>query len=372
MSQKNHNHIPGKSVKTISRDWKQDIRKDVRFRKLVQLLFLFTTIWIGIEFILFVHQLETGASEVISRPPGVEAFLPISALISLKYWLLTGIFNRIHPSGLVLLLIIMATGIFLKKGFCSWVCPIGFLSEGLAKIHRWIFPLKFQMPRFLDWPLRSLKYLLMAFFVYAIFFQMDVQQLRLFIYSPYNRVADIKMLYFFKYISAFSLKVILTLILLSLVFPYFWCRYLCPYGALLGIISVLSPFKIRRNSDTCIDCEKCTRVCPARIPVHKKKVVRSDECHSCLSCVAVCPVKNTLELKEPTGRMRLSIRHYAVIIVLLFLLGTGLARVLGFWQNAISTDEYRYHIHHLHTREYHHSRGSVAPYDQERWIPDQE
>lgn len=348
---------------------KQNIRKDQKYRSLVQWLFVMTSIWIGIEFIIFVHQLEIGSNHVISRPPGVEAFLPISSLISLKYWLMTGIFNKIHPSGLVLLLIIISTGLFLKKGFCSWVCPFGYLSQALARVHKWVFPSWLKMPRWLDIPLRSIKYLLMFFFVYFIFFKMDVEQLRLFIYSPYNRVADIKMLYFFEHISAFSLKVIVSLILLSIVFPYFWCRYLCPYGALLGIISLLSPFKVRRNENTCIDCTLCTKACPMGIQVHKKKVVYSDECHSCLQCVAACPVKNTLEFSTPRMKWTLSIKQYALIILGLFIIGTTLARVTGYWKNNISVEEYRYHIKHLHSTEYYHNRGRVAPYDHQKWLP---
>ncbi|GAB4171204.1 MAG: 4Fe-4S binding protein [Calditrichia bacterium] len=356
-------------TKKITKENKQNIQHHQQYRLLVQLLFLFTTLWIGVEFIIFVDQLESGAASVISRPPGVEAFLPISALISLKYWLLTGIFNSIHPSGLVLLLIIMATAVFLKKGFCGWVCPIGLLSDWLAKLNQWIFPKSFKMPKFLDYPLRSLKYLLLLFFLYAIVIQMDVTQLKLFIYSPYNRIADIKMYYFFKYISAFSLKVILILVLLSVVFPYFWCRYLCPYGALLGFTSIISPFKIRRNAETCIDCEKCTKVCPARLPVHRKKQIQSDECNACMNCVAACPVKDTLYMATPSNKYKLSIKHYAIIIILLFVIGTTTARIFGVWQNSITTDEYRYHLEHLHDQGYDHGRGSVPQYDHDKWVP---
>ena len=109
------------------------------YRKVVQFIFLFVTLWIGLEFIIFVNQLDQGQLPTQIRPPGVEAFLPISALMSLKYWILTGVFNTIHPSGLIILLVIIATAVLLKKGFCSWICPIGLLSEYLEKIHILIF-----------------------------------------------------------------------------------------------------------------------------------------------------------------------------------------------------------------------------------------
>ena len=73
------------------------------YRKIVQFLFLATIVLIGIQFSIFVGQLENGIRPTVSRPPGIEAFLPISSLISLKYWLVSGVFNRVHPSGLIIL-----------------------------------------------------------------------------------------------------------------------------------------------------------------------------------------------------------------------------------------------------------------------------
>ncbi len=134
-------------------------------RKLIQYLFLITTVGIGVQFSIFVSQLERGIIPTVSRPPGIEAFLPISSLISLKYWLVTGIFNRVHPSGLIILITVLLTAVLLKRGFCSWVCPFGLLTEYLNRIHLFIFRKNVRIPRWLDYPLRSLKYLLLAFFV---------------------------------------------------------------------------------------------------------------------------------------------------------------------------------------------------------------
>ena len=134
------------------------------YRKIVQYLFLATVVFIGINFTLFVNQLESGILPTIKRPPGIEAFLPISALISFKYWLVTGIFNTIHPSSLIILIMAMATGFLLKRGFCSWICPFGLLNEYLSHLHKYIFRKNIKLPFWLDYPLRSLKYLLLAFF----------------------------------------------------------------------------------------------------------------------------------------------------------------------------------------------------------------
>ncbi len=332
---------------------------DKHLRRIVQFLFLFLILWIGIEFYLFVEQLRTGGPVTITRPPGVEGFLPISALINLKYWLLTGDFTLIHPASLVLLLIFIAMAILLKKGFCSWVCPIGLLSDYLAKIHIWLFDRPRRLPRWLDYPLRSLKYLLLAFFAYAVFFEMDRTTLYRFIYSPYNRVADIKMLLFFSEASALTLRVLAVLAVLSVAVRYFWCRYLCPYGALLGVLSFLSPLKIHRNKATCIDCEKCTKVCPANINVHTSSTVWSDECHGCLQCTLACPVKDTLYLSVTARKYKLARRPYALALVLLFVVGVGLARMLNIWHNTITVPEYQHHMQHINEPIYLHNRGQV-------------
>jgi len=205
-----------------------DIEKHYQVRMWVQILFCIIIVSLGAKFYYFVSQLEKGIIPDFQRPPGVEAFLPISALVSLKHLFLTGTINRIHPSALVLFLIICLTAFIVKKGFCSWVCPIGLLSDCFAKLHFKIFKRTVKIPRIVDLSLRGIKYALAGFFIWSIFYKMPINAIEQFIQSPYNRFADIKMLWFFTNISNTALIVILTLIFLSLIIPYFWCRYLCP------------------------------------------------------------------------------------------------------------------------------------------------
>jgi polyferredoxin len=332
-----------------------------RIRRIVQWGFLMVTLWIGVQFIRFVDQAGGSGPITVTRPPGVETFLPISALISLKYWLLTGTFNTIHPASLVLLLIITATAVFLKKGFCGWVCPFGLLSEYLARVHLWIFDRPRRLPRGLDYPLRSLKYLLLGFFAYAIFWGMGLNDLAAFINTPYNRVADVKMYLFFAHASLLTIKVLAALVLLSVLVRHFWCRYLCPYGALLGMLSWLSPLKIHRNPESCIDCGKCTKVCPANIKVDKARTVWSDECNACLQCVDACPVKETLHLSITTRKGILPRRWYPLLVILLFAIGIGAGRLADRWHSAISNEEYRQHIQNIDSPIYNHFRGKTPP-----------
>ena len=335
-------------------------RNPRRLRLAVQIFFVLLCTWIGIEFYLFMTWGQSGGSAAFhSRPPGVEGFLPISALISLKYWWQTGIINDIHPSGLFILLAIMAVSLLLKKAFCSWMCPIGTLSEMLWRAGQRLFKRNLAPPRWLDWPLRSLKYLLLLFFVWAIA-GMDLEAIKNFVYSPYNKMADVKMYLFFANLSAFAVWTIVTLMLLSVFIKNFWCRYLCPYGALLGPISWLSPLKISRRQESCIDCKLCTKACPARIQVHASGRVRSDECMACLDCAAVCPVPETLGMSLSTKSRLIPAPVFAVLVTGIFVAVTGAAMLLGRWQNGIPQEEYLRRFKEIDSPLYNHAQGNVA------------
>lgn len=308
---------------------------------------------------MFVKFLESsGKTFYVERPPGVEGYSPISSLMSLRYFFATGEIHCAHPAGLFIFSSIVLLSLVVGKSFCSWLCPIGFLSENLGVVGDKIFKKKIKMPKIFDLPLRSLKYLLLAFFVYVIFFAMDILALKIFLDSPYNQIADIKMYYFFAKISKFSLTVIIVLAFLSIIFKNFWCRYLCPYGALSGLVGLLSPFKIKRNISSCIDCDKCTKACPNFIDVTKKKLVISDGCTSCMNCIDACPVKNTLYLENLFTRKKFQKKYVAVLIVGIFMIVTGFGMISGNWKNKISLEEYFYHIQRIESSEYSHPTGT--------------
>jgi len=339
------------------------LKHDTQFlRSTVQMAFLLLCVWIGVEFYYFVTWGESGGAAAFTpRPPGAEGFLPISALISLSYWLRTGFLNDVHPSGLFIFVAIVAMGWLLKKAFCSWMCPVGTISESLWKLGRKIFGRNLTVNRWIDYPLRSLKYLLLAFFMYSVL-AMDAESLKQFIYSPYNKMADVKMYYFFAQISGFGLWTILILMGLSVVIKNFWCRYLCPYGALLGGLSWLSPVKIERKAASCIDCELCTKACPSAIKVHAATRVISDECSACLECVEVCPVVDTLGMKTAHSDRYARNWAFGLLVVGMFVAITGMALLAGRWQNGISKEEYLFRFKNLDSSLYEHARGHVPKY----------
>jgi len=315
-----------------------------KYRFVVQAVISLLCIWIGVEFYYFVQFLNSNGIEgYYSRPPGVEGFLPISSLMSVYYFALTGEIHQAHPAGFFIFIAVISVSFVFGKSFCSWLCPVGFISEMIGdsggRLYKKIFKRIPKLPRWIDFPLRSLKYLLLAFFVYAIFFSMSALALKYFLDTPYNIMADVKMYKFFEGISRFSLIVILVLFMLSIFIRNFWCRFLCPYGALLGLAGFLSPVKIKRNAQSCINCGLCAKACNSSIKVDKLITVFSDECTSCLSCVDACPVADTLELKL-IGKKRFSKKHLAFGVVLIFVIITGIGMISGNWKNNVSKEEY--------------------------------
>ncbi len=316
-----------------------------KFRFWAQVFSSAMLLWIGYEFYRFINYIETPSAigPVPVRPPGVEGFLPISGLISLRDWFISGSINTIHPASLIILLVIIAGAFLFKKSFCSWVCPVGFISEMIADLNDKVTGLRMKLPVWLDYPFRSLKYIILLFFAYAVFWSMSDMDIRVFIESPYNKVADIKMLHFFTDMDAMGLWIMVGLFAGSIILRGFWCRYLCPYGALLGLTSLLGIGKIKRNEDICISCGECAKACPSFIKVDQIKTVVSDECSGCLDCIDVCPEEGSLELFVAPMKKKISPKVWVWAVVILFWGGLTLFKLTGPWQNSITTEEYRHH-----------------------------
>ena len=327
-------------------------QRTFRIRILVQGLFALASILTGVQLARFYQAAQAGALPLPARPPGVEAYLPISGLMGLLDWVYQGTLNAIHPAATILVVIALAMAFLLRKAFCSWVCPVGFLSELLGRFGRWSFGKNFRLWKWVDIPLRSLKYLLLAFFLSAIL-AMSPAGLQAFIESPYNKVAEMKMGLFFLDLSRTGVIILGILVLASIFVRGAWCRYLCPYGAFLGFFSWLSPTRVVRHSDPCVSCGLCDKACMARLPVSKSTGITSPECTGCLDCLAACPVAGALEVKT-LGTRGPSALGFGFLVVGLFLAGYLGARVTENWSNAIPDTEYVERIQSIQSGAYAH------------------
>ncbi|TAM56926.1 MAG: 4Fe-4S binding protein [Acidobacteria bacterium] len=332
-------------------------------RRLSQAAWLVLVAVIGVQFALWALPQTAGRAPDAARPPGVEGFLPISALMSLRLWLAGEGVHPVHPAGLAILVGVLAMSALVAKSFCSHICPVGTASEALGRLGVRLLGRTWAPPRWLDLPLRSLKYVLLALFLWVTWVALDLPGVRTFLDSPYNRVADAKMLLFFAHPSHLTVAVLGVLAVGSVLVRDLWCRYLCPYGALLGVVGRLAPFKVTRDAATCTDCGKCTKVCPARLRVHAMTRVASVECTSCQDCVAACPVKGCLAVRPPRvepGRWRLRPALVVVLVVAVYLAAVTAFRLDGHWRGAVGRAEYARRLPEIDSPLYTHAGGLAA------------
>jgi hypothetical protein len=146
--------------------------------------------------------------------------------MQLKYFLVSGNVPHVHAAGFFLFVSFLIVSLASRKSFCSWLCPVGTASEYLWKLGRATFRRNFQLPRWADIALRSLKYALPSFFAYAVA-GMSAAAIAEFLGSPSALIVDVRMLNFFRYLGGTTAVVLLGIVIASIFVQNFWCRYLC-------------------------------------------------------------------------------------------------------------------------------------------------
>ena len=285
-------------------------------RRGIQGAFAVFLAWVGYNFYLYVLW-ATGQSQTFTpKPPSVEGFLPISELMAARRLFETGQWDAVHPAGLTLFLAIALMALLFRKGFCGYICPVGFVSNLLGCLGQRL-GLSRTPPRRVELALQALKYIPLALLCYFSLIAMGVDEINAFMGAPFNMVADSSMLFFFLRASATTLLIVGVIVAASLVVRNAWCRFLCPYGAFLGILALASPVAVRRNAATCISCRRCQRACPSAIAVHKQARVNSPECLGCTACIEACPQKDCLQLSAGGSRVPFWTVAAGCIVVLL-------------------------------------------------------
>ena len=78
---------------------------------------------------------------------------------------------------------------------------------------------------------------------------------------------------------------------LNFVRPRFWCRYICPLGAMLGVVGKNPLVRLQKNEEICNDCQLCLVDCPGGADPNTAGGWRPAECFFCWNCESVCPHK---------------------------------------------------------------------------------
>jgi len=284
--------------------------------------------WFALGFFILVSAIAVRHYLLGGGPTGspeVCAYCPMGAIASLYVFVVHGQFLRhIHPTSIVVLAAVILVTFLSRRAFCGWICPFGTLQEWLARLGRKVIGRVTEPPAWLDRRLRYLKYGVLAIVVGASWY---IGTLVLRRYDPYLAAFDFGASLNELWPGYAMLGIV---VLGSLFVERFWCRYACPLGALLGILSKAGIMKIAHEEGTCKNCKAGIQRCPMGINPTLETDLRSAECIQCMECVAVCPIHNAVRVEAFGRRMRPAL--IGVSIAGAFLLVIVAAQYLGAWQ----------------------------------------
>jgi len=257
---------------------------------------------IQIAFFLFVFTIalsnfldSRGINLPLLTPKNFHATCPFGAVETFGRLILDGNFiSKIHESNLWIFSGVMLITITFGSVFCSYLCPLGSFQEWTGKIGKNIFKKKYN--RFISNKFDHLS----GYIRYVVLFMIMIfTTLRLSL--VFQHVDPYYALFHFWMGDVFftALIVLGAVTILSLFFERPWCRWFCPFGALQGIIQLISPWKIRRNKELCVSCGICTKSCPMRINIHEKACILDTRCNRCSTCFIVCPIKGAITHSLP-------------------------------------------------------------------------
>ena len=221
-----------------------------------------------------------------------EAYCPFGGVESLWGLFRTGEFScALGPLNLSFFAALLVLAIVCKKAFCGWACPIGFLGELAARVSGRIWKKRPRVPGKADRVLKLLRYVVL---VAALFITYRTGELVLRGYDP-----------FFLIFSGFghgsagivSAAALGGIVIGMWIVPMFFCRYLCPLGAVFDPFSRIGLLKVTRDGSKCTTCGRCSRACLHDIPVQKLRAVRHRDCTNCLECLDACTEKDVLQLR---------------------------------------------------------------------------
>lgn len=280
--------------------------------------------WVTYESIM--HQVLGGG-----KSPSIHALCPYGAIESLYAILVSGsLLQKIYSGTFLLLGITVLIAVIFRRSFCGLLCPFGALQELFARIGLKIWKKRPVIPAKADRILRYLKYF--VFFLTA-FMAWRLGRLWMASFDPYaayGHITAIPGTLAEDPLSMIGFVLLGVTLVGSFIYDRFFCKYLCPAGALYAIIGKISATKVVRDSDICINCNLCSKACPMNINVAKSDHVTTAECINCNECVAVCPKKGALQIK--TLKKTVSPLVILLLVAGLFFIPIVVAQVTGNFQ----------------------------------------
>lgn len=253
-----------------------------------------------------------------------EAWCPMGGVEALYTYLREGnMICSLAVSNFFILGAVLLITLLVRRAFCGYMCPIGTISEWLSAAVRRIGLRPRTVPPALDRTLSLAKYAMLGAILY---FTYRAGELMFRGFDPcYALISrhgpDITL---WAYVTA-GLLVAGSLLV---VMPF--CRWLCPFAAVMNPLSRFGLARIKRDTELCTGCRACAKACPMAIPVDQLPQVTAARCLACMNCAEACPKSAGGALVWGPPAM-LGRRWPQWVLVLVLALSTGAAVAASYW-----------------------------------------
>jgi len=291
-----------------------------RARQVSQTFFLLLFLWLVFASVsISGASYDASTSLTVSYP--VELFLNIDPLLGAIVLLTT----YTIPGMMILGLIVLISGFVFGRGFCSWVCPMGTMNHIVGETKPSLKG-KRKINANKTKPYQKIKYIILiivlgaALFGSAIGGLLDplcmatrgiaftvIPILEWSLASIFGAFADVGFVSnssdaLHDFLSnailqgkgtivegGFIISILFFIVLFAnRLIPRFWCRGLCPLGALLGLAGRFGILSLKKNKDLCTDCKKCELHCQGAASPNANESWQRAECDLCMNCVSAC------------------------------------------------------------------------------------
>lgn len=237
------------------------------------------------------------ATQLVRHGIQIAAFLlfpslfiaTLSSIGDIVTALVTGSFSAAAlASQLATVLVVLLVTALFGRFFCGYLCAFGAMQDLVAWISHKVRGNGPRVPEGVDEALKYGKYVVLAAIVVFVWvLQLPVDS-SLSPWGVFGMLISGNLSVMSSAIFTVGFVVLLVIVAGAFFIDRFFCRYLCPLGAIFVPISKARLFKIRRRRATCVNCALCTARCSMGIRVHDRAVVDSGECVNCMECLEAC------------------------------------------------------------------------------------
>jgi polyferredoxin len=235
---------------------------------------------------------------IIGYPYAMHAFCPFATIcFGLNKGVIMGSILAIFGLTVAISIGILIHSMFFGRQFCGYLCPLGTWQEAIFSLRGRKYRTKNRIPIYHERRLSKLKYIVLV--LTALLSVLGIAYFFI-VLCP---------LYALSLLPRQAIPGLAVFLLISIGAAFverLWCRWLCPYAALLntfegiGAVFGLRRSKIHRNLERCVDCGCCSLYCPMNINLLENEYVQSPDCIHCLMCAKKCPKSGTICCEKET------------------------------------------------------------------------